>query len=244
MCIYIYIYIYIYISAASARTLILKVLAHAQHLNQAWLKKLKAQEQSWMVTEWLKNNDGSRTRMVQEQSWLKNNDGSRTIYGGSTQWWFHFQQTAGDLETQCTHAQAKCKLKVNGFAQLDTSDGKPHLIQSMDLAGGTKKQPFWQHGGTILVDSQAATIKGPYDMWLNWLPTLHRHTSCGSPEMHGCTKSRLHLFEGIAEPYQIRATLKDPVLNPKVYTQQAMLAHCCPTRLQQHLAPPRCKPTH
>jgi hypothetical protein len=55
----------------------------------------------------------------------------------------------------------------------------------MDLAGEAKKQPFWQHGGTILVDSQAATIKGHYDMWLNWLPILHRHTSCGSPIMHG-----------------------------------------------------------
>ncbi len=55
--------------------------------------------------------------------------------------------------------------------------------------------------------------------------------------MHGCTKSRLQLFAAIAEPYQIRATLKDPVLNAKVYTQQAMLAHCCPTRLQQHLGP-------
>ena len=48
-CIYIYIYvyvdiciyIYIYISAASARTLILKVLAQKQHFNQAWLKNLK-----------------------------------------------------------------------------------------------------------------------------------------------------------------------------------------------------------
>jgi hypothetical protein len=80
----------------------------------------------------------------------------------------------------------------------------------MDLAGEAKKQPFWQHGGTILVDSQAATIKGHYDMWLNWLPILHRHTSCGSPIMHGCTNSRLQLFEGTAEPYQIRAALKDP----------------------------------
>ncbi len=79
------IYIYIYISAASARTLILKVLAQKQHFNQAWLKNLKVQEQSWTVQEWLKNNDGSRTRMVQEQSWLKNNDGSRSIYGGSEQ---------------------------------------------------------------------------------------------------------------------------------------------------------------
>ncbi len=113
-----------------------------------------------------------------------------------------------------------------------------HLIQSMDLAGETKKQPFWQHGGTILVDSQAATIKGHCDMWLNWLPILHRHTSCGSPIMHGCTNSRLHIFcQGTAEPYQICATLKDPVLNAKVYTQQAMLAHCCPTRLQQILGP-------
>jgi hypothetical protein len=107
----------------------------------------------------------------------------------------------------------------------------------MDLAGEAKKQPFWQHGGTILVDSQAATIKGHYDMWLNWLPILHRHTSCGSPIMHGCTNSRLQLFEGTAEPYQIRATLKDPVLHAKVYTQQAMLAHRCPTRLQQHHGP-------
>jgi hypothetical protein len=101
-------------------------------------------------------------------------------------------------------------LKVNGFAQLDTSDGK---------------------------DSQAATIKGHYDMWLNWLTILHRHTSCGSPIMHGCTNSILQLFEGTAEPYQIRATLKDPVLHAKVYTQQAMLAHRCPTRLQQHHGP-------
>jgi hypothetical protein len=98
------------------------------------------------------------------------------------------------------------------------------LIQSMDLAGETKKQPFWQHGGTILLDSQAATIKGHCYMWLSWLPILHRHTSCGSPIMHGCTNSRLHFcFQGTTEPYQIRATLKDPVLNAKVYTQQAML---------------------
>jgi hypothetical protein len=111
-------------------------------------------------------------------------------------------------------------------------------IQSMDLACETKKQSFWQHGGTILVDSQAATIKGHCDMWLNWLPILHRHTSCGSPIMHGCTNSRLHIFcQGTAEPYQICATLKDPVLNAKVCTQQAMLAHCCPTRLQQILSP-------
>jgi hypothetical protein len=53
--------------------------------------------------------------------------------------------------------------------------------------------------------------------------------------MHGCTKSRLELFEGTVGPYPLRATLKDPVLNAKVYTQQAMLALCCPTRLQQHL---------
>jgi hypothetical protein len=56
-----------------------------ERINQAWLKNLQFQEQSWMVQEWLKNNDGSRTRMVQEQSWLKHNDGSRTIYGGSKQ---------------------------------------------------------------------------------------------------------------------------------------------------------------
>jgi hypothetical protein len=56
-----------------------------ERINQAWLKNLQFQEQSWMVQEWLKNNDGSRTRMVQEQSWLKHNDGSRTIYVGSKQ---------------------------------------------------------------------------------------------------------------------------------------------------------------
>jgi hypothetical protein len=54
-------------------------MAQTQHFNQAWLKNLKVQGQSWMVQEWLKNNDGSRTGMVQEQSWLKNNDGSRII---------------------------------------------------------------------------------------------------------------------------------------------------------------------
>ena len=52
VCVYLHVYIDVYIayiSAASARTLILNVLAQKQHFNQAWLKNLKVQEQSWMV---------------------------------------------------------------------------------------------------------------------------------------------------------------------------------------------------
>ena len=174
---------------------------------------------------WFKNNHGSRTMMAQEPyTVVQNNDGSMF----------------SKLQAISKHSAIKVKQNASsrsmGLPSSIRATANP-LIQSMDLAGETKKQPFWQHGGTILVDSQAATIKGHCYMWLNWLPILHRHTSCGSPIMHGCTNSRLQLFEGTAEPYQIRATLKDPVLNAKEYTQQAMLAHCCPARLQQNLGP-------
>jgi hypothetical protein len=88
------------------------------------------------------------------------------------------------------------------------------------------------------------SIKGHYDMWFNWLPILHRHASCGSQIMHGCTKSRLQFVEGTAGQYQIRAPLKDPVLNAKVYPQQATSRPALiqrmakmQTRLWQHLGP-------
>ncbi len=86
--------------------------------------------------------EGSRNMIVQEpgwfkkKTWLKNKDGSRTTYGGAKEGCFHFQQTAGDLETQCNQGQAKCKFKVNGFAQLDTSDGKPMTKSLIDTIDG------------------------------------------------------------------------------------------------------------
>ncbi len=127
--------------------------------HQRWLKKpqgsrnIVAQEQRWF------NKD-----MAQEQIWVKNNDG--LIFS--------------KLQAISKHSAIKVKQNASprpmGLPSSIRATANP-LIQSMDLAGETKKQPFWQHGGTILVDSQAATIKGHCYMWLNWLPILHRHTS-------------------------------------------------------------------
>jgi hypothetical protein len=120
---------------------------------------------------WFKNNHGSRTMMAQEPYTVaQNNDGSI------------FSKLQA-ISKQCNQGQAKCKLKVDGFAQLDTSDGKPMTKSLIDTIDGPCRRSkeatiltTWRNNigrqssrhdqRTLRHVAQLATnIASPYKLW-------------------------------------------------------------------------------